>query len=76
MTVDMLEQLDAFGRRVVAEELGGDGYPASARCIAYALDRIAELEAALSNVAEEVERAHDGTHIFRVREICAKALSR
>lgn len=38
--------------------------------------RIAELEAALRQIAEEVATATDGGHIHSVREICKKALEK
>ncbi len=63
------ECVDAFKR---------DGFAAARHKFnaARAESRIAALEAALLEIAAEVEHAHDGAHIFRVREICAKALAR
>lgn len=46
------ERLDAFGKRVIMEELGGEDYPANAAAIATVLDRVAELEAALRSLLE------------------------
>ena len=45
--MNAIERLDAFGKRVITEELGGADYAANAGAIASVLDRIAELEAAL-----------------------------
>lgn len=46
--------------------------PEAAAVVQWALT----LEGALHKIEEEVRYAHDGGHIYSVREICAQALSK
>ncbi len=70
------ETIEALGNGGSPVKVGENEYLLKADSYDYPYRRIAELEEALREIAAEVKDAHDGSCIFAVREICAKALKR